>query len=248
MCCPGTPAATCSTTAHHRHHHKRRSHTPVVQKSLEEVAKTFQTHKIVKPYSAKVAICCAFKAKPMMFDAFEPDYFIQMVDSMVPLSAQDGEVVITQGDSFGEYFYAIEKGKCDVEVNGRVVATLPNEKAGNGFGELALMLNSARNATVRSRGECKLWTLSRTTFRVMQYRQKIRKVVDACDSLRRVKLLSDLDDKQIISIAEAVEIQRYNEGDIIIQKGDTEGRDFYMIQEGLVEVRDITGAPKLLNV
>ena len=82
----------------------------------------------------------------------------------------------------------------------------------------------------------------------MQYRQKIRKVVDACDSLRRVKLLSDLDDKQIISIAEAVEIQRYNEGDIIIQKGDTEGRDFYMIQEGLVEVRDITGAPKDLIV
>jgi CRP-like cAMP-binding protein len=233
--------------SYHQHHkqHKRRTLAPIVQQSLEVIAKSFKPRKIAKPISAKVAICCAFKSKPLMFSSFEPDYFMQMVDSMIPLSAHDGECIINQGDTLGEYFYAIEKGTFLIEVDGSVVAELPSpDGSTNCFGELAMLFNSPRNATVRAKGSnCKLWALDRDTFRVMQYRQKKRKVVDACVALQRVKLLHDLSESQIRTIGEVVNIQKFKEGDVIIQKGDTEGREFFMIQDGIVEVRDITGAP-----
>ena len=237
-----------SVISHHHHHRKRKLCAPIVQQSLEVIAKSFKPRKVLKSVSAKVAICCAFKSKPMMFGKFEPDFFMRMIDSMIPLSTHEGECVVTQGDPIGDYFYAIEKGSCVIEIDGNVVAKLPNETAGNGFGELALMLNSPRNATVRSDGECKLWALDRETFRVMQYLQKKRKVNDACISLRSIKLLAELDAIQIRSIAEAVQIQKYNEDEIIIEKGDTEGRDFYMIQSGIVEVRNINGTKEHFSV
>ena len=241
--------SSCDTVRmHHHHHRKRKLCAPIVQQSLEVIAKSFKPRKVLKSVSAKVAICCAFKSKPMMFGKFEPDFFMRMIDSMIPLSTHEGECVVTQGDPIGDYFYAIEKGSCVIEIDGNVVAKLPNETAGNGFGELALMLNSPRNATVRSDGECKLWALDRETFRVMQYLQKKRKVNDACISLRSIKLLAELDAIQIRSIAEAVQIQKYNEDQIIIEKGDTEGRDFYMIQSGIVEVRNINGTKEHFSV
>ena len=241
--------SSCDTVRmHHHHHRKRKLCAPIVQQSLEVIAKSFKPRKVLKSVSAKVAICCAFKSKPMMFGKFEPDFFMRMIDSMIPLSTHEGECVVTQGDPIGDYFYAIEKGSCVIEIDGNVVAKLPNETAGNGFGELALMLNSPRNATVRSDGECKLWALDRETFRVMQYLQKKRKVNDACISLRSIKLLAELDAIQIRSIAEAVQIQKYNEDEIIIEKGDTEGRDFYMIQSGIVEVRNINGTKEHFSV
>ena len=245
---PSSPTIIDTVERNHHHHRKRKLCAPIVQQSLEVIAKSFKPRKVLKSVSAKVAICCAFKSKPMMFGKFEPDFFMRMVDSMIPLSTHEGECVVTQGDPIGDYFCSIEKGSCVIEIDGNVVAKLPNETAGNGFGELALMLNSPRNATVRSDGECKLWALDRETFRVMQYLQKKRKVNDACISLRSIKLLAELDAIQIRSIAEAVQIQKYNEDEIIIEKGDTEGRDFYMIQSGIVEVRNINGTKEHFSV
>jgi len=221
-----------------------------VQQSLEIIAKSFKTRKITKPISAKIAICCAFKSKPLMFSSFEPDYFMQMVDSMIPLSAHDGECIITQGDTMGEYFYAIEKGTFLVEIDNIVVAQLPlSDGSGNCFGELAMLFNSPRNATIRAKGtDCKLWALDRDTFRIMQYRQKKRKVIDACDALSRVKLLFDLNESQLRTIAEVVNIQKFKDGDVIIQKGDTDGREFFMIQKGFVQVQDILGQPSSFTV
>lgn len=173
---------------------------------------------------------------------------MQMVDSMIPLSAHEGECIVQQGDTMGEYLYAIEVGQCAIEVDNVVVATLPSAD-NNCFGELAMLFNSPRNATVRAiKGDCKLWLLDRDTFRVMQYRQKKRKVIDACDALRRVKLMYELSEQQLRTIAEVVDIQTFKEGQVIIQKGDTKGREFFMIQEGIVQVRDITGTPSGFSV
>ena len=62
-----------------------------------------------------------------------------------------GDVVFRQGD-LGDSVYVIEQGECDVlkERNGseELLATL---KAGDYFGEMALLSDQSRNATIRAR-------------------------------------------------------------------------------------------------
>ena len=74
------------------------------------------------------------------------------------------EVVITQGDATADFFYVIDHGACDVEVDGRCVATL---RGGNSFGELELMYFAPRAATVRAVAETVLWVMDRVTFRAL---------------------------------------------------------------------------------
>ena len=71
-----------------------------------------------------------------------------------------GEVVITQGDD-GDKFYAIADGEVAVSVDGHVVTTL---RRGEGFGEVALLRNSPRNATVTAIGPVTLFALDGANF------------------------------------------------------------------------------------
>jgi MFS family permease len=71
-----------------------------------------------------------------------------------------GEVVIRQGEE-GDRFYAIANGQVAVWVDGHPVTTLGR---GEGFGEVALLRSSPRNATVTAEGPVTLFALSAASF------------------------------------------------------------------------------------
>ncbi len=79
---------------------------------------------------------------------------------LVPVAADAGSEVIRQGDE-GDRFYVIDDGRCDVLVDGRQVATLGR---GAGFGEIALLRDQPRMATVVSQTPVKLYALEREAF------------------------------------------------------------------------------------
>jgi Cyclic nucleotide-binding domain len=71
-----------------------------------------------------------------------------------------GEDVFRQGDA-GDRFYVIENGEADVVGDGRVVNTLG---PGDCFGEIALLRDTPRTATVRARTALGLYSLARPEF------------------------------------------------------------------------------------
>ena len=74
--------------------------------------------------------------------------------------ARDGEPVVKQGEA-GERFYVVAAGELDVTVDGRAVTTL---RTGDYFGEIALLRNVPRTATVQPRGDATLLVLDRDDF------------------------------------------------------------------------------------
>jgi NADH dehydrogenase len=85
---------------------------------------------------------------------FPPDLVQLRVTSSSGIAQQHfapGEIVFNQGD-FGDSVYVIQKGTCEVlrEKDGKVelIATL---QAGNYFGEMALLSDVSRNATIKAR-------------------------------------------------------------------------------------------------
>jgi MFS family permease len=73
-----------------------------------------------------------------------------------------GVEVITQGDA-GDRLYVIAEGEVDVIADGSHVTTLGR---GNAFGEIALLYEVPRTATVRTRSATRLYGLDRETFLV----------------------------------------------------------------------------------
>jgi MFS family permease len=74
--------------------------------------------------------------------------------------APAGTVIVRQGD-VGDRFYVIDRGSVEVLADGAVVAMLG---AGDYFGEIALLRDVPRTATVRATEETRLLTLERDQF------------------------------------------------------------------------------------
>ena len=84
----------------------------------------------------------------------------RLARNLIPIHVPDGSVVITQGEA-GDRFYAIVEGTVDVLEGGRRVTTLG---PGGSFGEIALIRDVPRTATVVATTESKLLALDRDEF------------------------------------------------------------------------------------
>ncbi len=84
----------------------------------------------------------------------------EVIDHGGMVSFPPGEVIIAQGDA-GDAFYAIVSGQARVDRDGRELATLG---AGDHFGELALLNDAPRNATVVARTPMRAFRLDRESF------------------------------------------------------------------------------------
>ena len=83
-----------------------------------------------------------------------------LAQSLEPVSAARGTVVIRQGEA-GDRYYAIADGEVDVFCDGQYVRTLGR---GEGFGEIALLASVPRTATVYARNDVRLYALEKEPF------------------------------------------------------------------------------------
>jgi MFS family permease len=84
----------------------------------------------------------------------------RLARNLIPIHVPDGAIVIREGDA-GDRFYAIVEGAVDVLEGGRRVKTLG---PGGSFGEIALIRDVPRTATVVATTESKLLALDRDEF------------------------------------------------------------------------------------
>jgi len=156
-----------------------------------------------------------------------------VIGAMEEKKFKPGESVIKQGEN-GDCLYCIEDGNLDCYKQ-----FSPNEEPklvkkyqpGETFGELALLYNAPRAATIKAKTDCVLWVLDRETFNniVKDAAQKKREKYETF--LKKVDILSTIDSYELTQICDAVKSGVYFKGDYIIREGES-GDVFYILEEG----------------
>jgi Cyclic nucleotide-binding domain len=95
-----------------------------------------------------------------MFAPLSPPTLESLARALEPISVPAGADVVREGEP-GDRFYVIADGELEVVRDGRVAAS---RRRGDGFGEIALMYDVPRTATVRARTESQLYALDREAF------------------------------------------------------------------------------------
>eukprot|EP00435_Cladocopium_sp_Y103_P017071 s2949_g4.t1 len=153
------------------------------------------------------------------------------------------ERIIQQGDD-GDCLYVVEEGlvECKVLQSGveQVVKTCGR---GEVFGELALLYNCPRAASVDAKSECTVWRLDRETFNHVAKDAALKRNVKHDAFLRKVSLFSSLNDHQRAQIADSLKAERVQQDDIVVRQGE-EGDKFYIVEEGtLVALKSVNNGP-----
>ena len=161
-----------------------------------------------------------------------------LIASMTPLPEVDKDtIIINQGDKEANAFYVLEEGTCDayVEDDAGKSILVKSYGPGSGFGELALLYDAPRAATVKSTTSCKLWVLYRKVYNAVK-RTYDKKIFDEkLQLISAVSLLNSLNMERKGMIADALELMDFEEGEYIFKKGQV-GDRFYMVKEGTVEI------------
>ena len=142
------------------------------------------------------------------------------------------EMVIKQGDD-GDVLYVIESGTLSCFKNNEDGSELPLKEyqPGEAFGELALLYNAPRAASIRAKTEAQLWSLDRRTFNHVVKDSAQRKREKYEEFLKNVTILENMDSYERSKLSDAIQEQWYEEGDYVITEGQ-EGDIFYLIMSG----------------
>lgn len=91
---------------------------------------------------------------------------------------------------------------------------------GGCFGELALIYNAKRAATITATLTCTLWSLDLRTFRRMLATASSSQTMARIEFLRKIPLLKNLTNEQISKLAGALATETYQDGQHIIRQGE----------------------------
>eukprot|EP01051_Picozoa_sp_SAG22_P019411 SAG22_NODE_3572_length_1636_cov_1.163956_1_plen_431_part_00 len=180
----------------------------------------------------------------LLFDGVEGAQKEELFSLMFEKTIAVGDKIIVQGEP-GDNFYIIDQGECDVYVEGPgKVASL---SAGDSFGELALMYNAPRAATIEATAPSSLWAMDRMTFRSMLFEKANSKRETYKTFLGKVSLLEPLEPYEREKIADVLEEVSYTDDEEIIKEGDP-GESLYILEEGsCVATKLIDGEQKVVK-
>mmetsp|Transcript_56408 Transcript_56408/g.160127 ORF Transcript_56408/g.160127 Transcript_56408/m.160127 type:complete len:763 (+) Transcript_56408:53-2341(+) len=202
-----------------------------------------------------------FLGKVRLFKRLPQSEHQGLAQAMKPASFNVGDQIIKQGDD-GDVFYVIKSGECNVSVDDAAVAKL---KAGDYFGENALLRDEPRTATITASSKVECLSVTRAMFEKLGLNEKLEfqkrgavgggaaakvdtkppcsktteeknLMADALRANDNLKTMLNLDEGKIQQMIDVMWREDVTVGTEIIKQGDLTADYFYIVMDGSFEV------------
>ena len=103
-----------------------------------------------------------------------------------------------------------------------------------GFGEIALLYNDKRTASITAITECEAWVLNGDVYKSIVAAHAIKRRNISLEYLDKVELFRPIENFEKMMLIDGLKVVNFSDGDMIIQKGE-DGDLFYIMEKGEVE-------------
>ena len=165
----------------------------------------------------------------------DPSQHVVLANAMFKVDVKGGNNIIKYGDIGNEY-YVLARGSCQVTVYHKdtnpadpnlsdkidFVKTIETNLTANpplpmvGFGEIALLYNDRRSASITATTNCELWVLSGNVFKQVIAQNSIRRRNISLEYLDKCDLLKELDKYEKLKLIDGLKIVQYSAGEYIL--------------------------------
>src|SRR5215208_1197606 len=184
------------------------------------------------------------------------DQLVEVSRNITPQIFEPNSAIIRQGEK-GDQFYILLNGKADIYLNmpGGSELFVNQLKPGQYFGEMALLGNGIRAATVKASGDSptSVVALDEKAFNSLvndsrSLREELVSLVEKRNMYNQLLAVSALDEKVLGSILKDAKPIVYEAGRDIIKQGEV-GDLFYLLLDGKVDIliKDEHGGEVLVN-
>lgn len=177
-------------------------------------------------------------AKSWIFANVEEKQLDVIYKAMNKVEYKAEDVVLSEGDE-GDYLFIVDDGKlvCYKEKEGEA-NVLKTCVGGDIFGELSLLYNAPRAASVKAKAPSLLWKLDRDTFKNIHSAATERARKQAALFLAKVHVLTSFTQVELTNLADVLVAMKFGPDEEVIKQGE-DGDTFYIVEEGtLVVMKD----------
>ncbi|CAJ1426564.1 unnamed protein product [Effrenium voratum] len=202
-----------------------------------------------------------FLKKVKLLKRLPEDELPSLAKRATQVEYQPGQAIITQGEE-GHEFFMIKKGTAVVEINNKKVADL---KAGDYFGENALLRDEPRNATIKANSQVIALKITRQSFMSLGLQDKLEfpkrgavgggvavqaEIKPPCEKSESDKQLiskalkdntnlntiANLDEVRTKALTDLMWKEEVPAGTAIIKQNDLQADYFYVVQKGAFSI------------
>lgn len=173
----------------------------------------------------------------VLFGHLDHERLMDVVNAFYLKDFADGDNIIKQGDA-GDCLYIVGAGSLDVFVKRPGVESADPRGpkvvqlgAGSLFGELALMYNAPRAATVVAAGVVNTYKLDAIDFKMLLAQSGAAQAAQYEGWLKQVDILKMLNHYELAKLADILESECFETGEAVVKQGDF-GEKFYILEDG----------------
>lgn len=169
-----------------------------------------------------------------MFSALDDKEKDIVINAMEECNFSTDDTVIKQGDD-GAVLYLVFSGslKCyrRMSKTDEEDTYLKTYEPGEAFGELALLYNAPRAATIIAAEDSVCYSLDRDCFNNIVKDSTVKRRERFEEFVSKIEILQELDSYERGKITDVLTTGKYQDGDKVITEGEV-GNKFYFIEEG----------------
>ena len=152
-----------------------------------------------------------FRSKNLIKEALMENDFLknlsrsqvrEIIDHMELKKVAAGCYVIQEGDN-GSHLYVSSQGEYEVIKDGKVLGKMGMGKA---FGELAILYNCKRTASIKALTPGEVWMLNRDVFQQIMMQTGMKKIEEKLTFLKSVPIFSKLSNDVLLRLSDALEV------------------------------------------